>query len=151
MKHQIQMRALTLADLKSPKKRLPKRVSLGGGLFAFVLNPTPDQADLAQMQWQTFSDGVKVGFTSFLTTWALCDESNNQLVDPGDSEKEVSAAFQDALESISVGLEYRQIKKLFDAAMQLFGLSDSDLRELEKNSDPMAIEDGNGCRPSTTD
>jgi len=145
------MRQFTLEDLKKPKQRKPKKVPIDKDSFAFVLNPSPDQADLAQMQFQAFKAETngKVGFTRFLVAWSLCDETNDRLVDSGDAEDSVSKEFLDALQCVEQ-MEYRPCKAIFDAAMHTFGMSDADVKELEKNCEATVTDDGSGCKPSTT-
>lgn len=129
------MKQLDLSELKT-RKRQPKKVQLDSDTFCYVLNPSPDQADLAQMQFQAYRNWAetnKVGFTKFLVAYALADENNNQLIGPGESEDVLSTSFIEMMDTLAESMEYRAIKIVFDAAMSTFGLSDSDVEELEKN------------------
>ena len=156
---------VTLAQILAPKSKKPIEVptpDITGNFSAvtFILNPTPDQIDLCQMQWDVYRrealenpDG-RVGFSKFLVAWALCDSSNKQLLDPGDSEDEVSEDFIAAIDSINdpeTGINGATHKRLADKAMQSFGLSKVDLEELEKNSEPTDSGGGNGSKPNASD
>lgn len=151
------MKSLNLNDLLKPRTRKPISVpvpEIEAGSVVYVLNPTPDQSDLAQMQWQSFrKEGSAVGFTKFLVTWALADQDNEPLVDAGDSEEEVSDSFVSTMNDLAGkdGLPSTAVKRIFDAAMKSFGLSKTDLAELEKNSSPTTSEDGSGSKPKPSD
>lgn len=150
------MKELNLADLMVKKSKQPVRVptpEIAHGSVCYILNPTPDQSDLAQMQWKAFqanqgSEGKSVGFSKFLVMWALCDANNQQLIDVGDDETQIPAAFIEAVEVIGgpEGMDNVAHARLFDKAMQSFGLSKKDVEELEKELKKTPSGGGSGSK-----
>lgn len=147
--------ALKLEQLIQTKSKTPIKVptpEIDHGTHVYVLDPTPDQSDLAQVQWTNYrkSHGIEnVGFSKFLVAWALCDENNVRLIDSGTEEDRVSPGFIESMNQIGgdTGIDNRAFRRIFDKAMQSFGLSKQDLEELEGNSETTQAEGGNGSKP----
>lgn len=150
------MKNLDLKRILTPSKKKPVEVptpEIEHGSSIFILNPTPLELDLAQVQWRAYkaTAGITgdVGFSAFIVAWALADADNNRLIDSGEDENQVSAEFLAAMAQLSgpEGIDNRAFKRLFDKAMQSFGFSKADVEELEKNSGATPSDDGSGSKP----
>ena len=120
------------------------------GAVAFILDPEPNDRDLAELQWVAYQKrtgitGV-VGFLQFLVAWCLVDEKNKRLIDSGTDQDVVPSEFIQSMQTISKELPMRSIMRLFDAAHKSMGLNTDDIEELVKNSPKARPVAGSGSK-----
>ena len=145
---------LDLAEmLKKRAGKVPTEVptpEVEPGCVAFVLNPEPDDRDLAEMQWLAYQRQAgktgNVGFRKFMVTFCLCDEKNKRLVDSGTNEDAVSPEFVDAMKGLAKSIPMPAYIRLFNVASQNMGLNTEDIEELVKNSTTTRRAAGSGSK-----
>jgi len=116
---------------------------------AYVASLTANERDLCEVQWQMYrkqnSDSA-VGLRAFIVTFCLCDAENVRMFDSGSSDKRLTTEFINAMDAIAK-MPSRLISRAFNAASELNGFTESDVEDLEKNSEATANGCGNGAMP----
>ncbi len=117
----------------------------------WILTPTADQRDLCEVQWANYSRAFlkegNVGFRKFLVAWCLCDEKNQQLLDPGPEENRVTPEFIKQMNELGTSMPLPVMIRAFDVALAQMGMSEKDIEELEGNSETTHTDDGSGSKP----
>ena len=131
----------------SVRKLKPQRFSMQEiepGLIGYLATLNAVESDMMEIQWVRYKTKHGLaGFSSYVVAWCLCDENNNRLFDSGDDEETLSESFLAAFNKIKQW-DADLVKRGFAIATTSNGLSEEDIKELEKNSEATAGECGNG-------